>query len=151
GKARPHYPKALILVPTRELAMQVADALQPLGRAVGVFLKTAVGGVPYDRPMDALRRGVEVIVATPGRLGDLIERGACNLDDVEITVLDEADQMADMGFLPEVTELMPKCAGAGPRLLFSATLDGDVDTLVKRFMTNPVTHSTAPPAASVST
>ncbi|WP_433299849.1 DEAD/DEAH box helicase [Actinoplanes sp. CA-030573] len=151
GRAKPHHPKALIMVPTRELAMQVADALQPLGRAVGVFLKTAVGGVPYDRQMDALRRGVEVIVATPGRLGDLIERGACNLDDVEITVLDEADQMADMGFLPEVTELLAKTPEHAQRLLFSATLDGDVDTLVKRFMHDPVTHSTAPAEASVST
>ncbi|MFF5296771.1 DEAD/DEAH box helicase [Paractinoplanes globisporus] len=151
GRARPHHPKALILVPTRELAMQVADALQPLGRAVGVFLKTAVGGVPYDRQMDALRRGVEVIVATPGRLGDLIERGACNLDDVEITVLDEADQMADMGFLPEVTDLLSKTPEKAQRLLFSATLDGDVDALVKRFMHDPVTHSTAPAEASVST
>jgi superfamily II DNA/RNA helicase len=151
GRARPHHPKALIMVPTRELAMQVADALQPLGRSVGVFLKTAVGGVPYDRQMDALRRGVEVIVATPGRLADLIERGACNLADVEVTVLDEADQMADMGFLPEVTELLAKTPENAQRLLFSATLDGDVDTLVKRFMHNPVTHSTAPAEASVST
>ncbi|TWG26650.1 DEAD/DEAH box helicase [Actinoplanes teichomyceticus] len=151
GKARPHHPKALILVPTRELAMQVADSLMPVGRAVGVFLKTAVGGVPYDRQMDALRRGVEVIVATPGRLADLIERGACRLDDVEITVLDEADQMADMGFLPEVTELLAKTPESAQRLLFSATLDGDVDTLVKRFMHDPVTHSTAPAEASVST
>jgi len=151
GRARPHLPKALILVPTRELAMQVADALMPLGRSVGVFLKTAVGGVPYDRQMDALRRGVEVIVATPGRLGDLIERGACKLDDVEISVLDEADQMADMGFLPEVTELLAKTPENAQRLLFSATLDGDVDALVKRFMHDPVTHSTAPAEASVST
>uniref|UniRef100_UPI0038990096 DEAD/DEAH box helicase n=1 Tax=Actinoplanes oblitus TaxID=3040509 RepID=UPI0038990096 len=151
GKARPHHPKALILVPTRELAMQVADSLMPVGRAVGVFLKTAVGGVPYDRQMDALRRGVEVIVATPGRLADLIERGACKLDDVEITVLDEADQMADMGFLPEVTDLLAKTPENAQRLLFSATLDGDVDTLVKRFMHDPVTHSTAPAEASVST
>jgi superfamily II DNA/RNA helicase len=151
GRARPHHPKALIMVPTRELAMQVNDALIPLGRSVGVFLKTAVGGVPYDRQMDALRRGVEVIVATPGRLGDLIERGACNLDDVEITVLDEADQMADMGFLPEVTELLAKTPEHAQRLLFSATLDGDVDMLVKRFMHDPVTHSTAPAEASVST
>ncbi|WP_250002486.1 DEAD/DEAH box helicase [Actinoplanes sp. M2I2] len=151
GRARPHHPKALILVPTRELAMQVADALMPLGRSVGVFLKTAVGGVPYDRQMDALRRGVEVMVATPGRLGDLIERGACKLDDIEITVLDEADQMADMGFLPEVTELLAKTPEHAQRLLFSATLDGDVDTLVKRFMHDPVTHSTAPAEASVST
>jgi superfamily II DNA/RNA helicase len=151
GKARPHYPKALILVPTRELAMQVADSLMPVGRAVGVFLKTAVGGVPYDRQMDALRRGVEVIVATPGRLADLIERGACRLDDIEVTVLDEADQMADMGFLPEVTDLLAKTPENAQRLLFSATLDGDVDTLVRRFMHDPVTHSTAPAEASVST
>jgi superfamily II DNA/RNA helicase len=151
GRALPHHPKALILVPTRELAMQVADALMPLGRSVGVFLKTAVGGVPYDRQMDALRRGVEVMVATPGRLGDLIERGACKLDQVEVSVLDEADQMADMGFLPEVTELLAKTPEHAQRLLFSATLDGDVDTLVKRFMHDPVTHSTAPAEASVST
>jgi superfamily II DNA/RNA helicase len=151
GRALPHQPKALILVPTRELAMQVADALMPLGRSVGVFLKTAVGGVPYDRQVDSLRRGVEVIVATPGRLGDLIERGVCRLDAIEITVLDEADQMADMGFLPEVTDLLSKTPADSQRLLFSATLDGDVDALVRRFMHNPVTHSTAPAEASVST
>jgi superfamily II DNA/RNA helicase len=151
GRALPRQPKALILVPTRELAMQVADALTPVGRAVGVFLKTAVGGVPYDRQIDALRRGVEVIVATPGRLGDLIERGVCKLDSVEITVLDEADQMADMGFLPEVTELLAKTPEKAQRLLFSATLDGDVDALVKQFMHDPVTHSTDPSEASVST
>ncbi|MGQ5264178.1 DEAD/DEAH box helicase [Micromonospora sp. ZYX-F-536] len=149
--ARPMRPRALILVPTRELAMQVNDALLPLGKALNVFLKTAVGGVPYDRQIDALRRGVEIIVATPGRLGDLIERGICQLDDVEVTVLDEADQMADMGFLPEVTELLAKTPANGQRLLFSATLDGDVDALVRRFMTDPVTHSTAPSTASVST
>ncbi|MEV1288249.1 DEAD/DEAH box helicase [Micromonospora sp. NPDC049679] len=151
GRARPLHPKALILVPTRELAMQVNDALMPLGKSVGVFLKTAVGGVPYDRQIDSLRRGVEVIVATPGRLGDLIERGVCRLDDIEVTVLDEADQMADMGFLPEVTQLLAKTPANAQRLLFSATLDGDVDALVKRFMTDPVTHSTAPSTAAVST
>nr|WP_239107536.1 DEAD/DEAH box helicase [Spirilliplanes yamanashiensis] len=151
GKAAPHHPKALILVPTRELAMQVNDALLPLGKSIGVFLKTAVGGVPYDRQLDALRRGVEVMVATPGRLKDLIERGACSLDEIEVTVLDEADQMADMGFLPEVTELLEKTPEGSQRLLFSATLDGDVDALVKRFMTDPVTHSTAPAEASVTT
>ncbi|GLY22409.1 RNA helicase [Micromonospora sp. NBRC 101691] len=150
-RARPLHPRALVLVPTRELAMQVNDALVPLGKAVGVFLKTAVGGVPYDRQIDALRRGVEIIVATPGRLGDLISRQVCHLDDVEITVLDEADQMADMGFLPEVTELLAKTPANAQRLLFSATLDNDVDSLVKRFMTDPVTHSTAPATAAVST
>ncbi|SCE67406.1 Superfamily II DNA and RNA helicase [Micromonospora purpureochromogenes] len=151
NRARPLHPRALVLVPTRELAMQVNDALMPLGKAVGIFLKTAVGGVPYDRQIDALRRGVEIVVATPGRLGDLINRGVCRLDDVEVTVLDEADQMADMGFLPEVTQLLAKTPAGGQRLLFSATLDGDVDSLVKRFMTDPVTHSTAPSTASVST
>ncbi|MBM7491991.1 superfamily II DNA/RNA helicase [Micromonospora luteifusca] len=151
NRARPMRPRALVLVPTRELAMQVNDALLPLGKSVGIFLKTAVGGVPYDRQIDALRRGVEIIVATPGRLGDLIERGICQLDDVEVTVLDEADQMADMGFLPEVTDLLAKTPANGQRLLFSATLDGDVDALVRRFMTDPVTHSTAPSTASVST
>ncbi|WP_428962553.1 DEAD/DEAH box helicase [Micromonospora fluostatini] len=150
-RARPLHPRALVLVPTRELAMQVNDALVPLGKAVGVFLKTAVGGVPYDRQIDALRRGVEVVVATPGRLADLIARQVCRLDDVEVTVLDEADQMADMGFLPEVTDLLAKTPATAQRLLFSATLDGDVDALVQRFMTDPVTHSTAPPTATVST
>nr|WP_091653985.1 DEAD/DEAH box helicase [Micromonospora pallida] len=150
-RARPLHPRALVLVPTRELAMQVNDALVPLGKAVGVFLKTAVGGVPYDRQIDALRRGVEIIVATPGRLGDLISRQVCHLDDVEVTVLDEADQMADMGFLPEVTELLAKTPAGAQRLLFSATLDNDVDSLVKRFMTDPVTHSTAPATAAVAT
>jgi superfamily II DNA/RNA helicase len=151
GRARPLHPRALILVPTRELAMQVNDALVPLGKAVGVFLKTAVGGVPYDRQIDALRRGVEIIVATPGRLGDLISRGVCKLDEIQITVLDEADQMADMGFLPEVTDLLSKTPAGAQRLLFSATLDGDVDALVRRFMTDPVTHSTSPATAAVST
>lgn len=150
-RARPRHPRALVLVPTRELAMQVSDALFPLGRTIGVFLRTAVGGVPYDRQISALRRGVDVLVATPGRLADLIERGVCRLDDVEVTVLDEADQMADMGFLPEVTELLAKTPADAQRLLFSATLDGDVDALVRRFMTDPVTHSTAPPTAAVTT
>ncbi|GAA1629441.1 DEAD/DEAH box helicase [Saccharothrix algeriensis] len=149
--ARPHHPKALILVPTRELAMQVADALRPLAKAMDLYTGTAVGGVPYDRQILGLQRGLDVMIATPGRLGDLIERGACALDDIEVTVLDEADQMADMGFLPDVTELMSKTPAEGQRLLFSATLDGDVDTLVKRFMKDPVTHSTAPPAAAVTT
>lgn len=151
GRAQPGRPRGLVLVPTRELAMQVADALMPLGKAVGVFLRTAVGGVGYDRQVEALRRGVDVLVATPGRLGDLIRRGECSLVDSEITVLDEADQMADLGFLPVVTELLAQTPPTAQRLLFSATLDGDVDELVRRFMRDPVTHSTAPPAAAVST
>jgi superfamily II DNA/RNA helicase len=149
GRAKPHHPKALVLVPTRELAMQVSDALTPLAKAVGLFCRTAVGGVPYDRQIWALERGVDVLVATPGRLGDLIKRGTCNLDEVEVTVLDEADQMADMGFLPEVTELLALTPEKSQRLLFSATLDKDVDALVKRFLTDPVEHSIEPATASI--
>ncbi len=149
GRAKPHHPKALVLVPTRELAMQVNDALTPLAKALGLFCKTAVGGVPYDRQIWSLERGVDVLVATPGRLGDLIERRVCVLDSVEVTVLDEADQMADMGFLPEVTELLAKTPEKGQRLLFSATRDKDVDTLVERFLTDPVQHSIEPATASV--
>jgi superfamily II DNA/RNA helicase len=151
GKAAPGHPAALILVPTRELAMQVNDALTPLARALGLFSRTALGGAPYDRQISDLRRGVDVLVATPGRLGDLIERGECSLDEVLVTVLDEADQMADMGFLPDVTALMEKTPERGQRLLFSATLDNDVDTLVKRFLHEPVTHEVDPAAATVST
>ncbi len=149
--ARPHHPRALILVPTRELAMQVADALRPLAKATGLYLGTAVGGVPYDRQILGLQKGLDLMIATPGRLGDLIERGSCSLEEIEISVLDEADQMADMGFLPEVTALLQQTPAGGQRLLFSATLDGDVDQLVRRFMNNPVTHSTAPAQASVTT
>jgi superfamily II DNA/RNA helicase len=148
-RAKPHHPKALVLVPTRELAMQVNDALMPLAKSLGLFIKTAVGGVPYDRQIWSLERGLDILVATPGRLGDLINRGACNLSSVEVTVLDEADQMADMGFLPEVTELLEKTPEGSQRLLFSATLDNDVDTLVQKFLTDPVEHSIEPAVASV--
>jgi superfamily II DNA/RNA helicase len=151
GKPTPHRPKALILVPTRELAMQVSDALAPLGRSVGLRLMTAFGGSPYDRQLFALERGVDLVVATPGRLGDLIRRGSCSLAAIEITVIDEADQMADMGFLPEVTELLAQTPAGGQRLLFSATLDNDVDKLVERFLTDPVTHAVSPAVGAVDT
>jgi superfamily II DNA/RNA helicase len=151
GKSAPGRPRALILVPTRELAMQVNDALAPLARSVGVFNRTAVGGTAYDRQIRDLRRGVDVLVATPGRLADLIERRECSLAEIEISVLDEADQMADMGFLPDVTALLEQTPAGAQRLLFSATLDGDVDTLVSKFMTDPVTHEVDPPRANVST
>ncbi|HEY2674641.1 MAG TPA: DEAD/DEAH box helicase [Rugosimonospora sp.] len=151
GKSAPGRPRALILVPTRELAMQVNDALAPLARSVGVFNRTAVGGTSYDRQIRDLRRGVDVLVATPGRLADLIERRECSLAEIEISVLDEADQMADMGFLPDVTALLEQTPAGAQRLLFSATLDGDVDTLVSKFMTDPVTHEVDPPRANVST
>ncbi len=150
-KASSRRPRALVLVPTRELAMQVNDALVPLAKALGRFSRTAVGGVPYDKQLRDLDRGVDVLVATPGRLGDLIERGACVLDEIDVTVLDEADQMADMGFLPDVTALLSKTPAGTQRLLFSATLDGDVDALVEQFMVDPVTHEIDPPVATVST
>src|SRR5215475_2051627 len=151
GKAAPGRPAALVLVPTRELAMQVNDAIAPLARAAGLFTRTAFGGSPYAKQIQDLRRGVDILVATPGRLGDLIKRGECSLASIEITVLDEADQMADMGFLPDVTALLDMTPRAGQRLLFSATLDGDVDTLVRRFMHDPVTHSVDPSSAAVKT
>jgi superfamily II DNA/RNA helicase len=151
GRSAPHRPKGLVLVPTRELAMQVNDALTPLAKSVGLFTKTAFGGAPYSTQLYALERGVDVLVATPGRLGDLIERGACSLDSVTITVLDEADQMADMGFLPDVTALLAQTPANAQRLLFSATLDGDVDALVRKFMTDPVTHEIDGAVATVDT
>jgi superfamily II DNA/RNA helicase len=151
GKARPRHPRALILVPTRELAMQVNDALTPLARALGVFSRTAVGGTSYDKQIRDLRRGVDVMVATPGRLADLIERGECSLADIAITVLDEADQMADMGFLPDVTALLDQTPAGTQRMLFSATLDGDVDTLVNKFMNNPAVHEVDSAQATVTT
>src|SRR5262249_22473324 len=148
-KAAPGHPKGLILVPTRELAMQVNDALSPLARALRLFTRTAVGGTSYDKQIADLRRGVDVLVATPGRLGDLIERGECSLAEVAVTVLDEADQMADMGFLPDVTALLEQTPAGTQRMLFSATLDEDVDALVRRFLVEPVTHEVDPPVATV--
>ncbi|MET7865862.1 DEAD/DEAH box helicase [Micromonospora taraxaci] len=148
-KARPGRPLALVLVPTRELAQQVTTALAPYARAVGLRCATVVGGLSLQRQADALRAGAEVVVATPGRLHDLINRGDARLDQVEITVLDEADQMADMGFLPQVTKLLEQVAPQGQRMLFSATLDGGVDRLVRRFLSNPVTHSVDPGTATV--
>jgi superfamily II DNA/RNA helicase len=151
GRSAPRRPKALVLVPTRELAMQVNDVLLPLARSLGLFTSTAFGGAPYHTQIGALERGVDVLVATPGRLGDLIERGACSLESAEITVLDEADQMADLGFLPDVTALLAQTPRNAQRLLFSATLDSDVDALVRRFLTDPITHELQPVVATVDT
>ena len=150
-RAQPTRPLGLVLVPTRELAMQVHDALEPLGRRAGLRLKVVVGGTSFPKQVDALRRGVEIVVATPGRLDDLIRQRACSLEDVEITVLDEADHMADMGFLPAVTALLDQVRGDGQRLLFSATLDRGVDGLVRRYLHDPVTHSVASATASIET
>ncbi|WDZ85160.1 DEAD/DEAH box helicase [Micromonospora cathayae] len=148
-RARAGRPLALVLVPTRELAQQVTDALTPYARALGLRCATVVGGLSLQRQADALRAGAELVVATPGRLHDLINRGDARLDQVAVTVLDEADQMADMGFLPQVTKLLEQVAPDGQRMLFSATLDGGVDRLVRRFLTSPVSHSVDPGTATV--
>ena len=139
--AKPHRPLGLILSPTRELAVQISDVVGPLSRKVGLSTQVVAGGLSYVGQIKALRSGVTILVATPGRLIDLIEKKHVVLDDVVITVLDEADQMADMGFLPVVKDLLGQTKDDGQRLLFSATLDRDVDSLVKRFLKNPITHS----------
>ncbi|WP_336208917.1 DEAD/DEAH box helicase [Nonomuraea sp. LPB2021202275-12-8] len=147
----PGRPRAMILVPTRELALQVHDALEPLGRGLGLRMKVVVGGMSMGKQIEALRRGVDVVIATPGRLGDLIRQGECSLGDVEVSVIDEADHMCDLGFFPVVTELLAQTPADGQRLLFSATLDGDVDKLVRRFLKDPITHSVAPATSPVDT
>ncbi|WP_245634488.1 DEAD/DEAH box helicase [Janibacter limosus] len=151
GRARSRKPRALILVPTRELAMQVSDSLEPLVHVCGLRIKLVAGGLSYTGQTAALDKGVDVLVATPGRLVDLLDRGALTLDEVEVAVLDEADHMADMGFLPSVTRILDDCAPGGQRLLFSATLDRGVSDLVDRYMTDPVTHNTNDVGASVTT
>ncbi len=150
-RARSRQPLALVLVPTRELAAQVAAALTPYATALNLRTVTVVGGLSLGRQADQVRAGAEIVIATPGRLNDLLDRGDCKLDQVDITVLDEADQMADMGFLPQVTSLLTATAPGGQRMLFSATLDGDVDRLVRRFLSNPARHSVDPPAGAVTT
>ncbi|WP_017557627.1 DEAD/DEAH box helicase [Nocardiopsis baichengensis] len=150
-RAAPKRPRALVLVPTRELADQVRGSLLPYARAVGARIADVVGGTPYSRQITALRRGVDLLVATPGRLTDLIEQGACDLGAVEASVLDEADQMCDMGFLPQVRDLLDRVRPEAQTLLFSATLDGDVDKLVRAYTNDPATHSVDPPTARVAT
>ncbi|MFJ6434952.1 DEAD/DEAH box helicase [Streptomyces sp. NPDC091416] len=150
-RSEPKAPLALVLVPTRELAQQVTDALTPYATAVNLRMATVVGGMSISKQSGTLRRGAEVLVATPGRLKDLIERGDCRLDDVAITVLDEADQMADMGFMPQVVALLKQVEEGGQRMLFSATLDKNIDRLVKMFLTDPVVHSVDPSAGAVTT
>ncbi|WP_407547749.1 DEAD/DEAH box helicase [Streptomyces sp. Pv4-95] len=150
-RAEAKQPLALILVPTRELAQQVTEALAPYADALRLRMATVVGGTSIGRQTAALRDGAEVVVATPGRLNDLIERRACRLGRVRITVLDEADQMCDMGFLPQVTEALDQVHPDGQRMLFSATLDRDVDDLVSRYLHDPVVHSVDPSAGAVTT
>ncbi|HWU46026.1 MAG TPA: DEAD/DEAH box helicase, partial [Humibacter sp.] len=141
GKRRPGRPLALVLAPTRELATQIDAVLAPLAAAYGMTTTTIFGGINQRRQVEALNRGVDIVVACPGRLEDLMKQGFVTLDAIEITVLDEADHMADLGFLPVVTRILGKTPDSGQRLLFSATLDNGVDKLVKRFLHSPVLHS----------
>ena len=150
-RAEPKRPLGLVLVPTRELAQQVSDALEPYARILGVRLATVVGGLSINRQQALLRTGVEVLVATPGRLTDLVSRRDCHLNQVRITVLDEADQMCDLGFLPQVSDLLAQVPADGQRLLFSATLDRDVEQLVKEHLHDPVHASVDQLAGSVAT
>jgi superfamily II DNA/RNA helicase len=138
--ARPGHPVALVLVPTRELAKQVVDVLSPLGKAVGARVAAFYGGTSMERQIKNLRRRIEIAVATPGRLIDLLDRGELDLDDISILVVDEADRMADMGFLPQVEWILRKVPDDRQTLLFSATLDREVDVLVRRYMREPVRH-----------
>ncbi len=141
--------RALVLVPTRELALQVADVLAPLARIQGLSLTLVAGGMPYGPQLKAFERGVDIVVATPGRLIDLMDQGAADLTRVEVVVLDEADHMADLGFMPAVTQILDTVPAGGQRLLFSATLDGAVSRLVKRYLSDPVTHEVDSAQASV--
>ncbi|MEA9984589.1 MULTISPECIES: DEAD/DEAH box helicase [Subtercola] len=141
GKRRPGRPVGLVLAPTRELATQITAVLQPLADAYGLRTTTIFGGVSQQRQVAALKAGVDIVVACPGRLEDLMKQGFVSLDAVEITVLDEADHMADLGFLPVVTRILSKTPENGQRLLFSATLDNGVDKIVNRFLHNEVLHS----------
>jgi superfamily II DNA/RNA helicase len=140
GKRRPGQPRGLILAPTRELAAQIHDAMVPLAAALSLRVLTVVGGVKYSHQIAGLRAGVDVVVACPGRLEDHIASGRADLSTVEITVVDEADTMADLGFLPSVRRLLELTPKTGQRLLFSATLDSAVDVLSRQFLTRPVTH-----------
>ncbi|MFD4024678.1 DEAD/DEAH box helicase [Streptomyces sp. NPDC058576] len=151
GHTEKKKPRAVILTPTRELAMQVADALQPYGDVLGLKMKVVCGGTSMGNQIYALERGVDVLVATPGRLRDIINRGACSLENVQVAVLDEADQMSDLGFLPEVTELLDQIPGGGQRMLFSATMENEIGTLVKRYLSNPVTHEVDSAQGNVTT
>jgi len=140
-RTRAGHPRGLILAPTRELATQIAAVVEPLAAAYGLTTTTIFGGVSQSRQVSALKAGADIVVACPGRLEDLMKQGFVRLDAVQITVLDEADHMADLGFLPGVTRIMTATPTTGQRLLFSATLDNGVDKLVKRFLVNPVRHS----------
>ncbi|WP_346619344.1 DEAD/DEAH box helicase [Blastococcus montanus] len=150
-RRQPRRPRALVLVPTRELANQVFAVVDPLARALGMSATTIFGGVGQNPQVQALAKGVDIVIACPGRLEDLIQQGHCDLGSIEVTILDEADHMADLGFLPGVKRIMDRTPKVGQRMLFSATLDNGVDVLVKRYLSNPTTHSVDPAVAPVST
>ena len=150
-RAKPHQPLGLVLAPTRELAMQINDSLAPLMTSVELKSRLIAGGMPYGKQLEALRKGVPILIATPGRLIDLMERGDVDLSKAEVVVLDEADQMADMGFLPAMQQILDACKPGGQRLLFSATLDKDVNRLVRTYLNNPIEHSVDTGKASVDT
>ncbi len=145
----PGPPRGLVLVPTRELAQQVAAELEPLARVNGLRVTTVFGGAPIGRQIDTLRRGVDVVVATPGRLLDLMDRRAARLDAVSVLVVDEADHMADLGFLPAVTRIIDATPAGRQCLMFSATLDGGVDRLAQRYLSRPAVHAVTSVSATV--
>jgi superfamily II DNA/RNA helicase len=149
ARAAPQRPRGLVLVPTRELALQVSDVLEPLGAAVDRRVTAVYGGARIDRQIADLRAGIDVVIATPGRLIDLVDRAAVFLTDVELLVLDEADRMVDMGFLPQVEWLLRHLGGPRQTLLFSATLDGAVDHIVRNELRDPVRHEVASPTLTV--
>ncbi|RBP68006.1 superfamily II DNA/RNA helicase [Brevibacterium sanguinis] len=150
GPRRPRLPRGLILAPTRELATQITNVLDPLAQACGMRTTTIFGGVNQKRQETALNAGVDIVVACPGRLEDLLQQGLVSLDRIEVTVLDEADHMADLGFLPGVTRILAKTPETGQRMFFSATLDNDVSKLVRRFLHDEVLHSVDDPTSHVS-
>ena len=151
SKSRPCHPRAVMIVPTRELANQVAQAIQPLAQSMGLKMVTVYGGTPYDKQTRQLRQRADIVVATPGRLEDLLENGYCFFDDIQLTVLDEADHLCDLGFYPSVDKLVGMTPEGSQRMLLSATLDGDVDKLVRTHLRNPKLHQLDPNAGSVTT
>jgi superfamily II DNA/RNA helicase len=150
-RSRPCHPRAVLIVPTRELATQVSRALAPLASAMGLRMTTVYGGTPYERQTRQLRQRADIVVATPGRLDDLLEQGYCFFDDIEVTVLDEADHLCDLGFYPAVDKLVGMTPEGSQRLLLSATLDGDVDALVRTHLRDPRLHELDPNAGAVTT
>ena len=151
GRRHPRQARALVLVPTRELANQVLAVVRPLAETAGLTATVVFGGVGQNPQVKALARGVDVLIACPGRLEDLIGQRHCDLSAVEVTVIDEADHMADLGFLPAVRRILDRTPKVGQRMLFSATLDNGVDVLVKRYLDNPTTHSVDPAVSPIST